>query len=206
MFVIGKSQKPRCCKNIKKLPCRYRDQKKNWMDSTLFEEWVRELDNQFEKENWKIAFIIDKSSDKSWQGVIRSLKARYRTKEVQKMIEAIDGNKSLPNTSVLRLQTRPCKITSKKQVFVRLKRMMQYLMIHSPCWKIPSRNSLIWTKHLKMSLLRMSHLLMTRLCQHKGQYLMRISWLGGLFTYWCSCPTWVWRWGGLLIWGFRSFS
>ena len=35
------------------------------------------------------------------QGVIRSLKARYGTKVVQKMIEAIDGNKSLPDISVL---------------------------------------------------------------------------------------------------------
>ena len=29
------------------------------MDSMLFEEWVRELDNQFEKENQKVALIID---------------------------------------------------------------------------------------------------------------------------------------------------
>ena len=35
------------------------------------------------------------------QGVIRSLKARYRAKVVQKLIEAIDGNKSLPDVSVL---------------------------------------------------------------------------------------------------------
>ena len=35
------------------------------------------------------------------QGVIPSLKARYRTKVVQKVIEAIDGDKSLPNISVL---------------------------------------------------------------------------------------------------------
>ena len=59
MFVIGKSQKPRCFKSIKKLPCRYQGQMKSWMDSTLFEEWVRELDNQFEKENRKIALIIN---------------------------------------------------------------------------------------------------------------------------------------------------
>ena len=107
MFVIGKSQKPRCLKNIKKLPCCYWGQKKSWMDSTLFEEWVRELDNQFEKENRKIALIIDnctahpeigglKAIDLFFlppnttsvlqpmdQGVIRSLKARYRTKVVQ---------------------------------------------------------------------------------------------------------------------------
>ena len=29
------------------------------MDSTLFEEWVRELDVKFQKENRKIALIID---------------------------------------------------------------------------------------------------------------------------------------------------
>ena len=125
VFVTGKSQKPRCFKNIKKLPCYYRGQKKSWMDLTLFEEWVRQLDNQFEKENQEIALIIDnctaypeigglKAIDLFFlppnttlvlqpmdQGVIRSLKVRYRTKVVQKMIEVIDGNKSLPNISVL---------------------------------------------------------------------------------------------------------
>ena len=59
MFAIGKLQKPRCFKNIKKLPCCYRGQKKSWMDSTLFEELVREPHNQFEKEYRKIAFIIN---------------------------------------------------------------------------------------------------------------------------------------------------
>ena len=44
MFVIGKSKAPRCFKNVTSLPCRYRSQKKSWIDSTLFEEWVRELD------------------------------------------------------------------------------------------------------------------------------------------------------------------
>ena len=62
MCVIGKSQKPKCFKNIKKLPCRSRGRKKSWMDSTLFEEWVKELDNQFEKENRKIALIINNST------------------------------------------------------------------------------------------------------------------------------------------------
>ena len=59
MFVIGKSKKPRCFKNVKKLPCRYQDQNKSWMDSTHLENWVRELDDQFEKENQKVALIID---------------------------------------------------------------------------------------------------------------------------------------------------
>ena len=123
-FVIGKSNRQRYFKIIKKLPCRYRGQKKSWMDSMLFEEWVRELDNQFEKENRTISLIIDnctahpeigglKAIDlfflppnttsvlQSMDKWIRSLKARYRTKVVQITIEAINGNKSLPNISVL---------------------------------------------------------------------------------------------------------
>ena len=59
MFVIGKSQKPRCFKHIKSLPCRYRAQKKSWMNSELFEEWVREQDEKFENEGRKVALIID---------------------------------------------------------------------------------------------------------------------------------------------------
>ena len=58
MFVIGKSKKLDAS-NVKKLPCRYRGQNKSWMDSTLFENWVRWLNNHFEKKNRKVALIID---------------------------------------------------------------------------------------------------------------------------------------------------
>ena len=59
MFIIGKANKPRCFKNLKHLPYRYRGQKKSWMDSDLFEEWVREQDRKFECENRKILLIVD---------------------------------------------------------------------------------------------------------------------------------------------------
>ena len=59
MFVIGKSVKPRCFKENKKKPCRYPAQKKSWMTSDLFEEWVRELDHKFQREDRKIALIVD---------------------------------------------------------------------------------------------------------------------------------------------------
>ena len=55
MFVIGKAKKPRCFT----LPCRYRAQKKSWMDGVLFEEWVRGLNKKFESEKRKVALIID---------------------------------------------------------------------------------------------------------------------------------------------------
>ena len=59
MFVIDKSKKPRCFKNVKQLPCRYRAQKKSWMTGVLFEEWVRKLDSSFRAESRKVAFLID---------------------------------------------------------------------------------------------------------------------------------------------------
>ena len=59
ILFIGKAKKPSCFKNIKTLPCRYRAQKKNWMDGILFEEWVRDLNKKFESEKRKVALIID---------------------------------------------------------------------------------------------------------------------------------------------------
>ena len=125
MFVIGKSVKPRCFSGIVNLPCRYRAQKKSWMDSTLFEEWVREQDPKFEREGRKVAFIVDNcpahptisnlkainlvflppnTTSKTQpmdQGFIGSLKAYYRATCVRKILDAVDNGKPKLNFSVL---------------------------------------------------------------------------------------------------------
>lgn len=125
MFVIGKSVKPRCFKGVINLPCRYRAQKKSWMDSGLFEEWVREQDRKFEREGRKVALIVDNcpahpnisnlkvinlvflppnTTSKTQpmdQGVIRATKAYYRQGVVKKVLDAIENRKPLPNLSVL---------------------------------------------------------------------------------------------------------
>ena len=59
MFVIWKSKNPRCFKNIKHLPCEYNSQKESWMNSKIFEEWVRRLDQKFRADDRKIALIND---------------------------------------------------------------------------------------------------------------------------------------------------
>ena len=59
VFVIGEAKNPRCFKNIKKLPCRYRSQRKSCMDSVLFEEWVRDVNKNFQAEGRKVVLIID---------------------------------------------------------------------------------------------------------------------------------------------------
>ena len=62
MFVTGKYASPRCFKHVRNLTCRYRSQRKAWMDGTLFEEWLHELDRKFEmqgrksiKSSWKLS-------------------------------------------------------------------------------------------------------------------------------------------------------
>ena len=59
LLIIGKSTKHRCFKNIKQLPCVYKSQKKSWMDSKIFVEWVRKLDRRFTTAERKVALVID---------------------------------------------------------------------------------------------------------------------------------------------------
>ena len=125
MFVTSKSKSPRCFKGVKHLPCRYRNQNKSWMDSVFFEEWIREMDTKFTKEKKKVALIIDncpahttidnlKSIELVFlppnttsklqpmdQGVVRSLKAYYKSLELQRLVVAIDKGKDLPVFSIL---------------------------------------------------------------------------------------------------------
>ena len=119
MFLIGKFKTPRCFKHIKNLPCKYKSQKKSWMDSQIFEEWVHKLDRKFRMEGRKIALLIDNCpahpsvSDLTNvqlvllppntssvlqpmdQGVIRSLKAHYRGRAVRRLCRALDKTKTI---------------------------------------------------------------------------------------------------------------
>ena len=125
MFVIGKAKKPRCFKNFKTLPCRYRAQKKSSMDGVLFEEWVRDLNKKCESEKRKVALITDNCpahpiidnlshiklvflppnttsvSQSMDKGIIRCLKTHYRKRLVKLMLRSLDSNKPLPKVSLL---------------------------------------------------------------------------------------------------------
>ena len=103
MLVIGKAENPRCSKCVKSLPCQYKSQKKSWMESEICSDYARRLDAKFHVEGRKVALIIDNcpahsnidnlkatelvflplnTTSKTQlmdQGVIRALKAFYRT-------------------------------------------------------------------------------------------------------------------------------
>ena len=56
LFVIGKSLKPRCFKNVKKLPVEYTANKKAWMASEIFKnhllKWNRDLQTKKGRFYW----------------------------------------------------------------------------------------------------------------------------------------------------------
>ena len=60
-IVIGKSVNPRCFKNVNMslLPVIYKSTPKAWMRSDIFEDWLRNLDNQFRRERKHILLLID---------------------------------------------------------------------------------------------------------------------------------------------------
>ena len=125
MFVIGKNANPRCFKHITSLPCKYTNQKKSWMDSDIFIRWLKELDRKMVAEERKITMIVDNcpahpnveglqaveliflppnTTSKLQpmdQGVIRSLKAKYRSAVVRLYIHHIEIDKEIPKINIL---------------------------------------------------------------------------------------------------------
>ena len=113
IFVIGKSLKPKCFKNFKSLPCRYRLQVKSCMNSFLFDECVKEIDKNFEKENCKVILIVDNCPA---HPIIEGLKAvelvflppntTLKTQPMDhrlilRLIRSVKTKKIFPETSIL---------------------------------------------------------------------------------------------------------
>jgi hypothetical protein len=59
LFVIGKSQTPRCFKNVQKLPIEYAANKKAWMTSDIFQQYVSKWNNELRQKNRKILLLVD---------------------------------------------------------------------------------------------------------------------------------------------------
>ncbi|XP_071041913.1 tigger transposable element-derived protein 6-like [Parasteatoda tepidariorum] len=60
-LVIGKARKPRCFKkvNVKNLPVSWHGNKKAWMTSSVFTEWVMPLNKQMKQRKRKILLFIN---------------------------------------------------------------------------------------------------------------------------------------------------
>ena len=119
LLVIGKFNKPRCFKNVKKLPVNYTANKRSWMTGDIFESDLRSWDKQLIRENRCILLLVDNcpahphlSNLKNIkleffppnftsvlqpmdQGVIHSLKVHYRRQLMIKYLKCIENSTTI---------------------------------------------------------------------------------------------------------------
>lgn len=118
LLIIGKSARPRCFKGVKSLPLPYSSNKSAWMVSTEFNAYISKLDQKMRAQGRKIALIIDNVGTHKLthvvltnievfylppnatsvvqpmdNGVIRSLKARYRKRLARHRLRAFDAGR-----------------------------------------------------------------------------------------------------------------
>ena len=107
------------------MPYQYCAEHKSLMSGELFEDWVHELDRKFALSKRKRALIIDNCTahwqveNLKWvesifltpnttshtqtmdQGIIRALKAKYRSLAIRKLILALEKKELIPKFSIL---------------------------------------------------------------------------------------------------------
>ena len=89
-FVIGDSASRRCIKHVRNLPCRYQSQKKAWMDGTLFEEWLYELDRKFEMQRRKDVMIVDNCPAHPEVSELKALNLQFKPRNTTSCTKPMD--------------------------------------------------------------------------------------------------------------------
>lgn len=140
LLVIGKSKTPRCFRTCAKLPVTYMANKKAWITSDIFEQLLRDWDEELSRNKRNVLLLIDNCpahpqvKNLKWielvflppnvtatlqpmdQGVIRCIKSYYRKTLLIKMLNAIDQNADLKITlldALFMLRTAWRQVSSK---------------------------------------------------------------------------------------------
>lgn len=90
LLVIGKSAKPRCFKNIKSLPTEYKSNKKAWMTSSIFQEWLIGIDKRMSSHKRKILLFIDNCTAHNDLPVLRSITVRFLPANTTSKLQPLD--------------------------------------------------------------------------------------------------------------------
>ncbi|XP_007529517.1 tigger transposable element-derived protein 4 [Erinaceus europaeus] len=117
LLVIGKNRNPHCFKGIKSLPVCYEANRRAWMTSEVFEQWMHQLDEKFQAQQRRVVIFVDsfpahpevknlKSIELAFfpsclpskfiamkQGVIKSLKIKYRHCLIRKFLSSVEGSR-----------------------------------------------------------------------------------------------------------------
>ncbi|GFS91646.1 tigger transposable element-derived protein 6 [Trichonephila clavipes] len=123
--VIRKSAKHRCFKGINSFPSKYRSNKKAWVTTELFNEWLVSLNSDMKREkrhillflvnctvhnnspplsNVKLQFFPSNSTSKLEpldQGIIHNFKTFYRREVVKSVLDNLENQQNVTTISIL---------------------------------------------------------------------------------------------------------
>lgn len=124
LLIIGKYERPRCMANVKNLPVIYKSNKRAWMTSAIFENYLKDWDGKLRRQNRKILLLVDNCAahpknlilrnirleflppnctsvvQPMDQGIIKCLKTHYRRSVMCRLIQSLD-NKEPFNITLL---------------------------------------------------------------------------------------------------------
>ena len=114
-LIIGRAEKPRCFRNIntKTLPVLWRHNKKAWMTSNLFKEWVLKFNEKMKRLERKVLLFLDNATchpnielsnvklvyfppnttsnlQPLDQGIIKTMKSFYRQMLLRRVIKSVE--------------------------------------------------------------------------------------------------------------------
>jgi hypothetical protein len=114
LIVIGKFERPRCFKNVKSLPTDYTFNKKAWMTSAIFIDWLSKLNKRFKAQHRRVLIVVDNcpahpkitnlesitlaflppNATSRLQpcdmGIIKNLKVKYRRLVTKRLIDSVE--------------------------------------------------------------------------------------------------------------------
>ncbi|GFY30668.1 tigger transposable element-derived protein 6 [Trichonephila clavipes] len=89
-LVIGKSAKPRCFKGINSFPTKYRSNKKAWMTSELFNEWLVQLNSDMKKEKQHILLFLDNCTVHNNAPPLSNVKLQFSSQNSTSKLQPLD--------------------------------------------------------------------------------------------------------------------
>ena len=91
-LVIGKSNKPRCFKNIdvRKLPILWRSNSKAWMTSAIFTEWLKDINKEMARQKRKILLLIDNAPTHPQNLEFTNLEVRFLPAKTTSRLQPLD--------------------------------------------------------------------------------------------------------------------
>ena len=116
LLMIVKSQNPRCFKHMdfSQMPAQWKANKKAWMNSSIFGEWLKDINNKMKRQKRKILLFIDNATSHPHlefsnielkffpanctsqlqpmdQGIIQSMKLSYRKLLLLDLLSRVDS-------------------------------------------------------------------------------------------------------------------